>query len=169
MVKRLLVGLLTGVLTGAAVGAALHFGLGWPRTGGLFAYLVAMGATATAGILAGRPPWREGAWIEALLKGIGGLLVGAGLYFVASRWGAVALPIAPPGADPAAPWTELPLLYAPAIAALYAAVVELDNTGEDDKKGKPGGARAGRPVEVLEPEDAFDEAPRGRGGAKRRA
>jgi hypothetical protein len=165
MLKRLLVGLLTGLVVGSGIGAGLHFGLGWSRTAGLLAYLVSMGACATAGIVAGRPPWREGAWIEALLKGIGGLLVGAGSYFVAARWGAVSLPVRLPGVDVDVPWTELPLLYAPALAALYAALVELDNSGDGAKKpqNQRKAAATGRAVEVIEPEEAFDETPVPRG------
>ena len=125
---RLGVGFLKGLVTGAAVGAVFQLGLGWAETPGLLGYLLAMGAGATAGIIAGTPPWRAEAWLESVLKGLFGVGVGALLYWLASSFAAVEVPFALAGADAGSRWTAIPLLFAPIIAALYSAVVELDNT-----------------------------------------
>jgi hypothetical protein len=56
ILRRLLVGLFKGLVLGGLVGAGVHLGLGWTRTAGVLAYLLAMGTGATVGLLAGRPP-----------------------------------------------------------------------------------------------------------------
>lgn len=138
--KRLGVGLVKGLLVGLLVGGTLQLGLGWTEAAGLLGYLLAMGTGATAGILAGTPPWKGEAWIEALLKGFFGLGVGALLYWLASSFASFDLPFPLAGARAGASWTALPILYAPLIGALYGAVVELDNTegkARGDEKGAP--------------------------------
>jgi hypothetical protein len=164
MFKRLGVGLLKGLVIGGVIGAGLHFGLHLPVVGPLLGYLAAMAAGSTAAVLAGKAPWREGAWIEALLKGLAGLGVGALLYFLGVRFGSFALPFALPGATAGAPWPTLPLLFAPAFAGLVGSLVELDNTG-GSAKGKP--PRAVGPAKLRvgqdEAEDAeIEEAPSSR-------
>jgi hypothetical protein len=148
MLKRLLIGLIKGLLIGGAIGAGLQYGLHWTLpSGGLLGYLLTMGAAGTTGVFAGRPPWRDGAWIEALLKGLVGVGVGALVYWLCSRFGA--LPIPYPGLAEPVPWTALPAVFVPTISGLYGSLVELDNTGDDNKKGggntkkKPGAARLG--------------------------
>lgn len=136
MLKRLLIGVIKGLLVGAAIGSALHFGLGWTTAAGLFAYLLAMGSGATAGVLAGKPPWRQQAWIESVLKSVAGLGVGALAYWGASTWLAAPLPLEVPGIASGTPWTEMTLGITTATAAVFGALVELDNT-DDDSKGKP--------------------------------
>lgn len=138
ILKRLGIGLLKGLLVGAAVGAGFQVGLGWGETPGLLGYLLAMGAGATAGILAGTPPWKAEAWIEAVLKGLFGVGVGAGIYWLGSSFVAFGVPFALPNADAGTPWTQLPLVYASVIGAFYGAFVELDNTGD-------GGTKTGAP------------------------
>lgn len=147
MLERLVVGLLKGLVIGAAIGAGIQYGLLWPvPSGGLLGYLLAMGAAGTTGVFAGKPPWREGAWIEALLKGLVGAGIGALLYWLSSTYGALELPF--PGQAGPAPWTALPVLFLPAIAGVYGSLVELDNTEGGGEKGggeKGGGTRAGGP------------------------
>lgn len=136
--RRLLVGLLKGLVLGGLVGAGVHLGLGWTRTSGVLAYLIAVGAGATVGLLAGKPPWARGAWLESVLRAVGGLVVGGLLYFLAVRFASAPIPLeAGPGVPAGTPWVELPLLYALAVGALYGALVELDHT--PDRPG--GGAR----------------------------
>lgn len=135
MLKRLIIGVIKGLLVGAAIGSALHFGLGWTTAAGLLAYLLAMGAGATAGVLAGKPPWRQQAWIESVLKSVAGLGVGALAYWAASSWLAAPLPFDIPGIASETPWTEMTLGITTATAAAFGALVELDNT--DDSEGKP--------------------------------
>lgn len=168
MFKRLGVGLLKGLVIGGVIGAGLHFGLGWMTVTPLLGYLVAMAAGASASVLAGKPPWREGAWIEALLKGLAGVGAGALLYFLGTRFGSFGVPFALPGRLAAtaagAAWPTLPLLFAPAFGALIGSLVELDNTGGAAKgKTTRGGGAPKLRVGSDEAEDAeVEEAPRSR-------
>ncbi len=138
MLKRLGLGLLKGLLIGGAIGAALQYGLPSIFTGvsGLLGFLIAMGAAGTTGVFAGKPPWHEGAWIEASLKGLVGVGLGALAYWVASRWGQLSIPF--PGLQESASWTSLPVVFAPAIAGVYGSLVELDNTGGDEQRAAKG-------------------------------
>ncbi len=146
MLKRFLIGLLKGVGLGVIVGVCFHFVLGWKVTGGLLGYLIAMGAGATAGIVAGRPPWLHEAWLESLLKGVFGLAVGAAVYWLLVRFTSVGIPFALFGVPEDTPWTSLPLLFAPPIAALFGLIIELDNNpGAGAKKTKTS-AKSSRPA-----------------------
>lgn len=154
MLKRLAVGLLKGTLIGAALGAGAHFGLGWTEASGLLAYLLSMGAGATAGILAGTPPWRQATWIESILKAIAGVGVGALLYWLSVRWGDFELPFALPGIAPGTSWTSVPLLFMTGVSAVFGTLVELDNTGDEPPvergQGKKIKARVAGGVEEAE-------------------
>ncbi|AKF09808.1 hypothetical protein [Sandaracinus amylolyticus] len=163
MLKRLVVGLLKGLVLGAAIGAGIQYGLhsatGGPllvTSGGLLGYLLAMGTSGTTGVFAGKPPWREGAWIEALLKGLVGVGIGALLYWLGSAYGAVQLPF--PGVGSAA-WTALPVIFLPAIAGVYGSLVELDNSDDGGaKKGSGGGkgeTRGPRARVAVDDDDAL--------------
>jgi len=86
-------GLLKGLLVGALVGIGLTYGLCWPMPeGSLLGYLAVVTVGGTTGVLAGRAPWREDAWLEALIKSAIGAAVGAGLYWLACRFGEADLP-----------------------------------------------------------------------------
>src|SRR5262249_37166294 len=137
MLRRLGIGFLKGLVVGTAIGAGLHWGLHWPVVGDVLGYLLAMAAGATAGILSGKPPWREGAGIEAALKGIGGVGIAALLYYLAQRFATFAIPWALIGIPAGTQWTHVPLLVAPAIAALFATFVELDNNADKKKDTRP--------------------------------
>lgn len=156
MLKRLGLGLVKGVLVGGAIGGGLQYGLELQpaMVQGLLGFLIAMGIAGTTGIFAGRPPWQEGAWIEATLKGLVGVGFGALIYWVGTKWGNVALPL--PGL-PDAPWTELPVLFGPAVAGVYGALVELDNTGETKGGGGEPKARTGKSRVLLEDELELEE------------
>lgn len=138
MLKRLILGLVKGLVIGGALGAAVFFGLTHlhPLTGiGAYGLYALVGALA--GVLAGKAPWIKGAWVEALLKGLFGVAVGAGLYALASRFLGVDVPALIDGSV-AMKLSEHPLLMAPGIATLFAALVELDNTGEAEPEPKSG-------------------------------
>jgi hypothetical protein len=122
-------------------------------TEGLLGYLIAMGVGATAGILAGRPPWLHEAWLESLLKGVFGLAVGAALYWVATRFLTFNLAFGFFGAPESSAWTTLPLLYAPPIAMLFALIVELDNSSAASKPGA-GAGKPGAPKPPAKPKPA---------------
>jgi len=168
MLKRLGLGLIKGLLIGGAIGAGFHFGLGWTVATGLLAYLIAMGAGATAGILAGKPPWRHAAWIESLLKAVAGLGIGALVYWLASSFADFQLPFAIPGVAEGHGWTEMPLLSSVAVAGLFGTLVELDNTddGGGDVTRSERGERKKPRVRVGEIVDA--EVVADSGGAKTR-
>ncbi len=157
MFKRLVVGLIKGLVIGGAIGAAFHFGLGLPVLAGLGGYLVAMTAGATAGVLNGKPPWRQAIWIESVLKAVFGLGVGALAFWAASKYAPFALPFELPGVEAGTPWTSLPLLSAPAVAALYGAFIELDNTDEDDEAEGGSGKKVRARVAIDEGEAAYAE------------
>lgn len=168
MLKRLGLGLLKGLAIGGAIGAGLQYGLHWTDASGLLGFLIAMGVAGTTGVFAGRPPWREGAWIEASLKGMVGVGLGALAY-----WGMTYLDFLQ------VPWPQLPgtyavdalpALYAPAIAGVYGALVELDNTGEAAAGAKSGGGGAKARVELDELDLGEDVEPaRAKSAAKKKA
>jgi hypothetical protein len=155
MLKRLVTGLLKGVIVGAAIGAGIQYGLAWQvESGGLLGYLLAMGAGGTTGVFAGRPPWSEGAWIEAALKGTVGVGLSALAYWGISTWAAFTVSL--PGLGAPAPWTGLPVLFLPAIAGVYGALVELDHTDEEAAdRGTDKSARKGPKARVG---DEYEEA-----------
>jgi hypothetical protein len=154
MQKRLGIGFLKGLVLGAAVGFGVHLGLRWPLpSGGLLAYLFAMGVGGTAGVFGGRAPWKEGAWLEALLKMIFGVGVGALLYWLASRYAPFELPM--PGG--ALPWTSVAPLFLPLIGALYGAVIELDHDGLTENK-KASSSTASKTSSSKVRVDTIDEA-----------
>ncbi|MBZ0119037.1 MAG: hypothetical protein IT378_10980 [Sandaracinaceae bacterium] len=155
MLKRLGLGLLKGLLIGGAIGAGLQFGLGWTSAAGVLGFLLAMGAAGTAGVFAGKPPWRAGAWIESLLKGMVGVGVGALLYWLGSSYASFSIPFPQLGS---VPWTSLPVVFAPLLAGIYGSLVELDNTPEKDDEGK-GAAKKGPKarVELDEDQDVIEE------------
>ena len=142
MLKRLIIGVLKGVILGGAVGAALYFGLGQGSLEGVYAYLLYGAVGALTGVVAGKPLWKPGAWIEALLRGVFGIAVGCGVYALASSFlslGAIPLPSslfpALPVGEQADHFFKQPLAMAPLLATLYASLIELDNDGKGDDAG----------------------------------
>lgn len=158
MVTRLGIGLLKGLLLGAAIGAGVTFGAHWVTpSGGVLAYLLALGVGGTAGILGGHAPWRDGAWIVASVKALFGVGVAAALYWLASSYGAASVPW--PGASSPVPWTSVPLLFLPAIGAIYGALVELDHDEGDTKKsGKRPTSKARVAIDADDTEAADEPA-----------
>lgn len=129
MLRRGLLGILKGLLVGGVFGAAFHFALGGHAFGGAgLAVFVSSLAAAVASVVSGQPPWREGAWVGSILKGVVGAAVGAGLGWAATRWLGGTLPTVfglPEGSH----WWQAPLLLVPGISAPLAALVELDDGG----------------------------------------
>ncbi|MCA9605805.1 MAG: hypothetical protein KC619_09430 [Myxococcales bacterium] len=168
MLKRLGLGLLKGLIIGGAIGAGLQYGLHWTNASGLLGFLVSMGAAGTAGVFAGKAPWKEGAWIEATLKGMVGVGLGALAY-----WGLTYVPeslqIPFPGLAGSHALAALPAVFAPAIAGVYGALVELDDTGDDGKADKKKGDGPKARVAVDDDgEEAEAEAGRKRRDRRRR-
>ncbi|MBX3247651.1 MAG: hypothetical protein KF901_10780 [Myxococcales bacterium] len=169
MLRRFVLGLLKGALLGGAIGAAFHWGLGWTQGEGLLLYLVAMGAGATSGVLVGKPPWQQDAWIESVLKAVAGLGFGALLYWITSTWAGFGVPFALPGVNAGTPWTQIPLVVSTIVSLLFGILVELDHTGggadtprAPRKQAAPPKARAA--ALVVDVEDAeLVRPPRERG------
>ncbi len=134
MLRRLLIGILKGLLVGGAVGAGLHFGVLERGTidSALVNYPLYGAVGALAGITAGKPFWRQGAGIEAILRSIFGVAVGCGLYALAAAFiGNV--PFELPGVTGNPQFAHVPLLFAPTLALIYASLVELDNDGKAEE------------------------------------
>jgi len=167
MLKRLGFGLLKGLLIGGLIGAGLQYGLQWTDATGLLGFLLSMGVAGTAGVFAGKAPWQDGAWIEATLKGMVGVGLGALAY-----WGLTYIPfeVPYPGLEGTHALAALPAVFAPAIAGVYGALVELDNTGDesgDGKKTKKDGPKAR--VDVSEDAEVDEVESKRRKRRKRRS
>ncbi|MCB9593776.1 MAG: hypothetical protein H6719_13665 [Sandaracinaceae bacterium] len=168
MLKRLGLGLLKGLLIGGAIGAGLQYGLHWTDATGLLGFLLSMGVAGTAGVFAGKAPWREGAWIEATLKGMVGVGLGALAY-----WGLTYLTFGFPfpGLEGTHTLASLPVVFAPAIAGVYGSLVELDDTGEDGDaaktKKKSDGPKAR--VDVGDDDEVEEDVGRKRRDRRRKA
>ena len=161
MLKRLLLGLLKGLLIGGLIGAGMHFGLGWVAIGSVvFGYLLAMAAGGSAGLLAGKPPWKQAAWIEGVLKTVAGVGFGALAFWAASKWLAFGVPGVIPGLEGGTPWTHATLLMPPVVAALFGSLVELDNTDSDDAtpRTKKGPKVRVEKSDVVEPAELVEPA-----------
>ena len=135
-VMRVILGLLKGGLVGAAVGGlALQIGV----AGGVAAVVSYALVGGLTGILCGRPPWRQDTLWTSALKGIFGIAVGVGLYFLARKLlGGVHLALAARLGAPDRPLGELPIVLGPAIGALWGIFVEVDDAGSTpDAKPAP--------------------------------
>jgi len=150
MIGRLVKGLILGLLIGGAGAGLLIKGLGvtsFAVSGGGFAFIAFAAALVTgavAGLIAGKPIWAEGAWIEGLLKTFFGALLGAGGMFLARKFGTMDFPFPNLGVG-TGPIGELPIFALPAIATVLSVFYELDNT-DAPTEGKAAGGAAGARV-----------------------
>jgi len=136
---RLVLGLLKGGVIGGALGfAAFKLGV----AGGVPAFVAYAIIGALVGMVCGKPPWKQDTFWTSALKGIGGLIVGALLYWGGSKLLGglhVTLPAAL-GAQPDRSFAELPILLGPLVGALWGAFIEVDDGGSaaaDKTKAKP--------------------------------
>lgn len=162
MLKRLLLGLLKGLLVGGALGAAAHALVG-PTLTGVGAYALYALVGGLAGLVAGRPAWRQGAGVAAILRGVFGLGVGVGLYALAARFLTflVAIPGAVAPAATSGALGQLPLFLAPLVATVYAVLVELDDGGENPEPAVKSKVR----IDVDDIRVDEEEAPAQKGAA----
>jgi hypothetical protein len=132
---RVLLGLLKGGVIGAAVGgAALQIGV----AGGVFAVLTYAVIGGLVGIVCGRPPWKQDTFWTSALKGMFGVGVGIGLYFLARKLvGGVHVAFAAQLGAPDRPLGELPILLGPMIGALWGMLVEVDDASDAKKADAP--------------------------------
>jgi hypothetical protein len=129
MFKRLIVGLAIGMVMGAVAAIALVKGLGITSflDQSTVAYLAALATGAFVGLVAGKPVWAKGAWIEVGLKAFFGSLLAAGGMFALRRWGSMSLDLAPIGGG-SGQIRDLPAATLPLIATVLSVLYELDNT-----------------------------------------
>lgn len=164
MLKRLLLGLLKGSLIGAGVGSLLVFVFGVSTMGSGLAYLAVVLTGILVALLAGKPIWARGAWVEVLLKGVAAALVGAALLYGVRNYLDTTVAFGP---SMTGSLSQLPLAILPLVATVLAVFFEVDNTDEpelgDSDKGQrvrvdaPPPDRAATEVD-LEGEGKTDEA-----------
>ena len=139
MIQRLLKGLILGLVMGGLVAAALVKGLGMNPAfslagGGLVAYTAALIVGAAVGLVAGKPIWAHGAWIEALLKTFFGALLAAGGMFALQKFATFGLDLTAFGGGQGRAG-DLAFVALPAIATVLSVFFEIDNT--DSGEGAP--------------------------------
>lgn len=138
MLRRLLLGVLKGILIGGLVGSLLVFGLGMPLMTGFLSYLAAIVTGVGAALLAGKPVWARGAWIEVLLKSVAAAVLGFGVLYAVRNWLDTTLSAGPLGQGS---FSELPLLMLPLVATVLAVFFEIDNTDEPPAETRDGDAK----------------------------
>jgi energy-converting hydrogenase Eha subunit A len=138
MLKRLMTGIVIGLVVGAIAAGVLIKGLGilsfaTMNLGPLVAYLAALATGAFVALVAGKPIWAKGAWIEVGLKAFFGSLLAAGGMFALRRWGLMSVNLASFGAGAGAigflPATALPIL-----ATVLSVFFEIDNTDAPEEQ-----------------------------------
>jgi hypothetical protein len=140
---RVLLGLVKGGIVGAAVGlAASRIGFGVGAT----AWLVYGAVGFLVGLVCGKPPWRQETVWTSVVKGVLGLAVCMGLYWVAQKaLGGMSAPaqiLAPLGIKGGQAVVTVPVLLGPMIGILYGVFVEVDDGGKSSA-GK-GQAKSGK-------------------------
>jgi hypothetical protein len=145
MLKRLVVGILIGLVVGGIAAAAivkgLHMALFLVGTGGtLMAYVAALATGAFVALVAGKPVWAKGAWIEVGLKAFFGSLLAAGGMFALRKWGLAHVDLSSFGGG-AGDIGYLPATSLPIIATVLSIFFEIDNTDAPQEQAppKPGG------------------------------
>lgn len=140
MLRRLLLGVLKGTLIGAFVGSLMVFVLGVSLMTGFLGYLAAVFTGVCVALLAGKPIWTRGAWIEVLLKGVAAAVLGAGLLYGVRSFLDTSLALGSLGVGSL---SQLPLVMLPLLATVLAVFFEVDNTDE------PAERSAGDPQKKL--------------------
>jgi hypothetical protein len=135
---RVVLGLLKGAVVGGALGfAALKLGVG----GGAAAFLTYALIGGLVGMVCGKPPWRQDTFWTSAIKGVVGVAVGIGLFWLGRKLLGgmhVSLP-ASLGVSPDRSIAELPIILGPLVGAIWGGIVEIDDGGGagTPDKGKP--------------------------------
>jgi hypothetical protein len=161
MLRRFLVGLVKGALIGALLAYGWISLFGAAAFGGALAYVFAIVTGALTGMIAGRPPWAKGAFIEVMLKTVAGALVSGVALYALRKWLPVQLEL---GALGSGRIGEVAAFALPAIAMLLGSVFELDNTGAEPEEPRARVAGKSRVAsdELAVLEDAEPHTPVGR-------
>ena len=139
---RFLLGLLKGGIVGAAVGVgASRIGMG----AGATSWLVYGAIGFLVGVVCGKPPWRQETIWTSVIKGVIGLAVCMGLFWVSQKvLGGMKVPVQLPAALGVADGQALvsvPVVLGPIIGIIYGVFVEIDDGGKsapaDKGKAKP--------------------------------
>ena len=83
------------------------------------------------GMICGKPPWRQDTFWTSAIKGLVGVGVGMGLFWLGRKLLGgmhVSLP-ASLGAPPDRSIAELPILLGPLVGAIWGGIVEIDDGG----------------------------------------
>jgi hypothetical protein len=134
---RVLLGLVKGGMVGAVVGfAASRVGLG----AGATAWLVYGVVGFLVGLVCGKPPWRQETVWTSIVKGVIGLAVCMGLFWVSRKvFGGMQAPaqlLAPLGVGDGRALVSVPALLGPLIGIVYGVFVEVDDGGKSATSGK---------------------------------
>jgi hypothetical protein len=135
---RVVLGLLKGAVVGGALGfAALKLGVG----GGAAGFLTYALIGSLVGMICGKPPWRQDTFWTSAIKGLVGVGVGIGMFWLGQKvLGGihVSLP-ASLGVAPDRSIAELPIILGPLVGAIWGGIVEVDDGGSSGAadKGKP--------------------------------
>jgi hypothetical protein len=169
MLKRLLVGLLIGLVVGGLAAAAIVQGLHVVLFGSFLAYTAALATGAFVALVAGKPIWAKGAWIEVGLKAFFGSLLAAGVMFALRKWVGTNLDLSTFHAGAGA-IGSLPAASLPIIATVLSVFFEIDNTESKQEEEAPAKRASKAPARVAAPkergarvaeveEEAEEEAP----------
>ncbi len=136
MYKRLISGLVIGIVMGALAATAVVRGLGVASflDRSILAYVAALATGAFVGLVAGKPVWAKGAWIEVGLKAFFGALLATGGMFALRKWGVMLLDLSSIGAG-TGEVRDLPAATLPLIATVLSVLYEVDNTDSPVDRG----------------------------------
>ena len=169
MLRRLLLGVLKGTLIGALLGSLLVFVLGVSLMTGFLSYLAAVFTGVCVALLAGKPIWARGAWIEVLLKGVAAAVLGAGLLYGVRTFLDTSLALGSLGTGSL---SQLPLVMLPLLATVLAVFFEVDNTDEpaerpeDDRQKRLRVTDRAKDVDEVEALEASESAAQPRASRK---
>ena len=122
---RVLLGIVKGGLVGAAIGlAATKAGIGGPAS-----WLIYGVVGFLTGVLCGKAIWRQETLVTPILKGVFGVAVGMGLYWLSTKLLSGVHPpaIAALGVSGSEALPAVPALLAPLVGVIYGIFIEVDD------------------------------------------
>lgn len=124
---RIITGFLKGGIVGAGVGyGAFRLGLGQGASG----YLVHAIIGFLAGVVCGKPLWRQETLWTPVVKGLVGAALSGLLYFGAQKLlGSFTMPLPASLGVQGLPLVHVPFVFGAVIGIVYGVLVELDDGG----------------------------------------